>query len=78
LKIATIIKHWNTNIATLDADEAIDNRFGAGDIVIQEKSGGWWTYFIGEDGAIDSYDEPFDSYRKALGAAKAAAEFSEE
>ncbi|EGF30860.1 hypothetical protein IMCC9480_678 [Oxalobacteraceae bacterium IMCC9480] len=48
------------------------------DIVLQELPDGWWVHFIGEGGAIDSYDTPFASYRQALGTAKAAAEFSAE
>jgi len=39
---------------------------------------GWWTDFVGENGEVDRYDAPFDSYNKALWAAKAAAEFAGE
>lgn len=74
--MATIVKHRNTNIVTLAPREPIAGNCSAGDIALVEENGGWWTHFVGEDGTIDSYDEPFASYNEALWAAKAAAEFA--
>jgi hypothetical protein len=73
--MATIIKHRRINIVTLADDETIDTLCVAGDIALVQDEKGWWTNFVGEQGHIDRYDEPFDSYNKALWAAKAAAEF---
>lgn len=63
---------------TLAAGEAIADHCRAGDIVLVQDDADWWTHFVGEDGAVDSYDQPFPSYNKALWTAKAAAEFSGE
>ncbi len=60
---------------TLTADESIATLCKAGDIALVQDGEGWWTHFVGENGAVESYDAPFDSYNKALWAAKAAAEF---
>lgn len=74
--MATIIKHRKTRIVTLDPGEAIGEHCKSGDIAIVQQDDGWWTHFVGDDGHIDSYDEAFDSYNKAVWAAKAAAEFA--
>ena len=74
----TVIKHRKTKIVTLAAGETTAEHCGVGDIALVQDDAGWWTHFVGENGAIDSYDVPFDSYNKALWAAKAAAEFSAE
>ncbi|AEK60334.1 hypothetical protein [Collimonas fungivorans] len=76
--MATFIKHRKIKIVTLAADEAIADHCSAGDIALVQDEAGWWTHFVGENGAIDSYDAPFASYNKALWTAKAAAEFSSE
>jgi hypothetical protein len=70
-----IIKHRNTNIVTLESGEAIAEHCSAGDIALVQDGDGWWTNFVGENGEVDAYDAPFESYNKALWAAKAAAEF---
>lgn len=74
----TVITHRRINIVTLGQGESIAEHCRTGDIAIVEDQAGWWTHFVGENGEFDSYDEPFDSYNKALWAAKAAAEFSSE
>jgi hypothetical protein len=71
----SIIRHRRTNIVTLENDESIEQHCHAGDIALMREGNGWWTYFVGESGAVDGYDEPFENYNKALWTAKAAAEF---
>lgn len=73
-----IIQHRQVNIVTLYRDESIVEHCRPGDIALKQEEDGWWTYFIGDNGEIDSYDEPFDSYDKALITAKVAAEASAE
>jgi hypothetical protein len=74
--MATAIRHRNTNIVTLEAGEVISEQCRPGDIALVQDDEGWWTNFVGENGEVDGYDAPFDSYNKALWTAKAAAEFS--
>lgn len=69
------IKHRNIRIVTLEAGETIEEQCRAGDIALVQTDEGWWTNFVGEDGEVEGYDAPFDSFNKALWAAKAAAEF---
>jgi hypothetical protein len=76
--MANILRHRKTNIVTLENGDIIADWHTPGAIVIVQEKDGWWTRFIGEDGEIHNYDEPFESYNKALWAAKAAAEFSGE
>jgi hypothetical protein len=71
----TIIKHRKVNILILEFNDSILEHCRPGDIAIVHDDEGWWTKFVGEKGQVDSYDIPFDSYNKALWAAKAAAEF---
>ena len=73
--MATVVSHRRVNIVVLDDGEAIADHCRAGDIAIAAAADGWWTSFVGEDGEIDSYDQPYASYNEALWAAKAAAEF---
>ncbi|MDB5907746.1 MAG: hypothetical protein JWP34_1860 [Massilia sp.] len=70
-----VARHRKVNIVVLDAGEAIDAQCAPGDIAIVAAVDGWWTQFIGSDGAVDCYDRPYKSYNEALWAAKAAAEF---
>lgn len=74
-RMPTIVKHRKVNIVLLEQDESIGANCKPGDIAICAAADGWWTSFIGEDGAIDRYDIPYPSYKEALWAAKAAAEF---
>lgn len=74
----TTIKHRNTNIVTLAPGETVAASCRPGDIALVPDGDGWWTKFVGENGEVDSYDAPFDSYNKALWTAKAAAEFDAE
>lgn len=74
----TMITHRRTHIVTLEHGECIGDHCRAGDIAITKAEDGWWTHFVGENGEVDSYDAPFESYNKALWTAKAAAEFSGE
>jgi hypothetical protein len=76
--MSTVITHRRINIVTLKHGESIADHCRSGDIAIVQDKIGWWTHFVGEGGMFDSYDAPFDSYNKALWAAKAAAEFSAE
>lgn len=71
----SIVKHRKTQIVILDEGETIQGQCSPGDIAIMKNSEGWWTYFVSDNGEIDSYEAPFDSYNKALWTAKAAAEF---
>lgn len=77
-RMPTFIKHRKTRIVTLEQHETIEQQCRAGDIAIVQDASGWWTDFVGENGEVDRYDAPFDSYNKALWAAKAAAEFAGE
>jgi hypothetical protein len=74
----TVINHRGINIFTLANDEPITNHCNDGDIAIVQDDAGWWTCFVGENGHVDRYDAPFDTYSQALGTAKAAAEVSSE
>jgi hypothetical protein len=74
--MATIVRHRNTNIVTLEEGELIEEHCKPGDIALVQQDNGWWTHFIGDDGQVDSYDEPFNTYNESLWAAKAAAEFA--
>lgn len=76
--MATSIQHRQTRIVSLEKGEQILEHCAPGDIAICERDDGWWTCFVGEDGEISDYDEPFPSYNKALWTAKAAAEFEDQ
>ena len=76
--MATSIRHRNTAIVSLNKGEQIAEHCAPGDIAICERDDGWWTCFVGENGEISDYDEPFPSYNKALWTAKAAAEFEDQ
>ncbi|GAA4034615.1 hypothetical protein GCM10022212_37650 [Actimicrobium antarcticum] len=76
--MATVIVHHTIRIITLAIGDAIADHARDGDIALNESDTGWWVNFIGENGAIDGYDDPFDSYGKALATAKAAAEYAAE
>ncbi|OGB25007.1 MAG: hypothetical protein A3I66_03195 [Burkholderiales bacterium RIFCSPLOWO2_02_FULL_57_36] len=76
--MSTVIQHRNINIVTLLQGETVSAQCGPGDIALVQDADGWWTNFVGDNGEVDSYDQPFDSYNKALWTAKAAAEFSAE
>lgn len=71
----TVVSHRKVNIVVLGSGETIAGHCKPGDIVIVAAPDGWWTSFVGKDGAVDSYDQPYASYNEALWAAKAAAEF---
>jgi hypothetical protein len=73
--MATVITHRRTRIVTLERNEAIEAHCQEGDIAIVQDDQGWWTNFVGENHEVTGYDEPFESYNKALWTAKAAAEF---
>ncbi|WP_296002853.1 hypothetical protein [Rugamonas sp.] len=73
--MATVLRHRKVNIVVLDDGEALSKQCRAGDIAIVAEGGGWWIKFVGRDGHVDSYDAPHPSYKEALWAAKAAAEF---
>jgi hypothetical protein len=73
--MANIIRHRKVNIVVLDPGETIAAHCGPGDIAICAAADGWWTSFIDADGAVDSYDIAYSTYKEALWAAKAAAEY---
>lgn len=75
--MSTTIKHRNVNIITLETGETIASQCRPGDIALAPEGAGWSVHFIGDEGEVDSYDEPFETYNKALWSAKAAAEFGE-
>lgn len=72
----TTIIHRRVNIVTLAPGESIAAHCAPDDIALIQEEDGWWVHFVGEGGASDTYDAPFDSHNKAVWAAKAAAEFS--
>ena len=72
------LRHYGVKILTLESDEAIDDVCEPGDIVLEHNAEGWWTRFVTDAGEVESYDEPFKSYQKAMWTAKAAAEFQAE
>ena len=76
--MSTMIKHRKIHIFTMAPGESIVDHCRPRDIALVQEGERWWTHFVGEDGNIESYDIPFDSYNKALWAAKAAAEFESE
>jgi hypothetical protein len=73
--MASIITHHGVRIVTLEPGDTIAAHGRPDDIVLEETTAGWLTHFIDEDGNIESYEDAFDSYRQALGSAKAAAEY---
>lgn len=76
--MSTTITHRGTRIVTLDAAEEPASQCKPGDIAIQPVEGGWALWFVGDDGTIDGYDEPYPSHQEALWSAKAAAEYAGE
>jgi hypothetical protein len=77
-RMATLIRHRKTRIVTLEQGEELMEHCKPKDIALVPDPGGWWTYFIAEDGSVDKYDIPFPTYNEALWSAKAAAEFDAE
>nr|WP_315261234.1 hypothetical protein [uncultured Duganella sp.] len=73
--MVNVIKHRKVNIVVLAQDEQIAAHCGEGDIAILSDKEGWWIKFVGADGQIDCYGDPYPSYNEALWSAKAAAEF---
>ena len=73
--MATVLKHRKVNIVVLEQNEQIAGNCRRGDIAIVTDQAGWWIKFVGEDGQIDCYGDPYGSYNEALWSAKAAAEF---
>ncbi|MYN28490.1 hypothetical protein [Duganella levis] len=73
--MAEVIKHRKVKIVVLAAGEEIVGHCREGDIAILSDSAGWWIKFVGADGHIDCYGDPYPSYNEALWSAKAAAEF---
>lgn len=73
--MANTLKHRKVNIVTLMANEPLAEHCKPGDIAIVQDEAGWWNHFISADGTVDSYETPYTSYKAALWAAKAAAEF---
>jgi len=73
--MVTSVRHRKVNIVHLGPDEAIAAHCRPGDIALVTEAAGWSLHFVGEHGAVDSYDQPYPSEKEALWAAKAAAEF---
>ncbi len=76
--MASIIHHCGVRIVTLEEGELLTAICLPGDIVIEKDGAGWWNRFVDEQGEVESYDEPFARFEKALWTAKAAAEFQAE
>lgn len=72
--MATSITHRGVRIVTLTPGEAVGEHCRVGDIALVPEGTAWWTQFVGEDGSVENYDEPYPDYNHALWAAKAAAE----
>jgi hypothetical protein len=73
--MVTVVKHRKVNIVVLAEHEQLGEHCKAGDIAILSDGQGWWVKFVGDDGHVDCYGEPFPSYNEALWSSKAAAEF---
>jgi len=76
--MAKTFRHHGVRIVTLAQDETIAEYCLPDDIAIVKDDAGWWTCFIGAEGAIDQYDIAFDSWEQAFNTAKAAAEYATE
>ena len=76
--MASTIHHHGVRIVTLEEGDVLAAVCRPGDIVIEKDDTGWWTRFVDERGEVESYDEPFAKFEKALRTAKAAAEFQAE
>lgn len=76
--MSTSIIHRRTRIVTLAAGEKPATQCKPGDIAIERVDSGWALWFVGDDGSIEGYDEPFPSQQEALWSAKAAAEYAGE
>ena len=70
-----LIKHRGVRIVTLEPGDTVAGHARPGDIMIEQRTDGWYLHFIADDGSVDSYEDPFDSQTKALWSAKAAAEY---
>ena len=73
--MVNVIKHRKVKIVVLEQEQEIAAHCGDGDIAIFSNGEGWWIKFVGADGHIDCYGDPYPSYNEALWSAKAAAEF---
>ncbi len=73
--MVTVVKHRKVKIVVLAEHELLAEHCKAGDIAILNDGQGWWVKFVGDDGQVDCYGEPFPSYNEALWSSKAAAEF---
>jgi hypothetical protein len=73
--MVTKVRHRGVNIVVLEQDEQLLEVCRAGDIGIVQDGDGWWIKFIGENGEVDCYGQPYPSYNEALWTAKAAAEY---
>ncbi|CAN7401554.1 hypothetical protein LJR289_002429 [Pseudoduganella sp. LjRoot289] len=73
--MANKITHRGVSIVTLADGEAMLEHCTSNSIAIRHDDQGWWTCFVGENGEVDNYDQPFPSRDQAIWAAKAAAEF---
>ncbi|MBI3230717.1 MAG: hypothetical protein HYZ45_11230 [Burkholderiales bacterium] len=73
--MATLITHRKVKIFVLAPGEDVAANTCASAIALVPEGDNWWTKFIAADGEITSYDQPYPSYKQALWAAKAAAEF---
>ena len=73
--MVSVVRHRKVNIVVLEQNEQLASHCAAGDIGIISDDAGWWVKFVGEDGQVDCYGDPYPSYNEALWAAKAAAEF---
>ncbi|WEF34750.1 hypothetical protein [Pseudoduganella chitinolytica] len=74
--MSTTILHRRTRIVTLDPGEEVAALCQPDDIAIRPDANGWSVWFVGDDGTLDGYDEPYPSQKEALWAAKAAAEYA--
>jgi hypothetical protein len=75
MTMANVVTHRKVKIVVLEQGEALSGHCRPGDIAIEADAAGWWLRFVGEDGAVESYDLPYPSCQEAMWSAKAAAEF---
>jgi len=70
-----LLTHRGVRIVSLEPGDTVERHGRPEDILIEQRDDGWYLHFIADDGSIESYEDPYDSYNKALWSAKAAAEY---
>lgn len=54
-------------ICVLDDHETVLNQCDAGDAAVKFEEGvGWWVYFVGADGEVNGWDDPYATADEAV------------